>query len=150
MNFLRAMTHLSFLIENTDSEIYYRWTVKLRQTNPSSEPREFKERCEVLLQATGILNKFKWPEIEGLEKFNGKVVQKLENIHGKHVHSLTRITDTAHWPKRLPRGLVEERVCGYHWLQRLFKSNFADNATPRQAYRCLRTNSSVVHFYCWE
>ncbi|PMD27582.1 flavin-binding monooxygenase-like protein [Hyaloscypha hepaticicola] len=57
------------------------WTVKLRQHNPGSSPKEFEEKCDLLLHATGILNNFKWPEIEGLEKFKGKVVH------------------TARWPK---------------------------------------------------
>ncbi|PVH89057.1 flavin-binding monooxygenase-like protein [Cadophora sp. DSE1049] len=50
------------------------WTVKLRQTTPGSAPREFEEKCDLLLHATGILNNFKWPEIEGLNKFKGRVV----------------------------------------------------------------------------
>ncbi|PMD35399.1 flavin-binding monooxygenase-like protein [Hyaloscypha variabilis F] len=57
------------------------WTVKLRQNTPGSPPKEFEEKCDLLLHATGILNNFKWPEIEGLEKFKGKVVH------------------TARWPK---------------------------------------------------
>ncbi|KAF4630307.1 hypothetical protein G7Y89_g7832 [Cudoniella acicularis] len=57
------------------------WTVKLCQTNPGSALREFEEKCDLLLHATGILNNFKWPEIEGLDKFKGKVIH------------------TARWPK---------------------------------------------------
>lgn len=57
------------------------WTVKLRQSTPGSAPREFEEKCDLLLHATGILNNFKWPQIEGLHKFKGKVAH------------------TAHWPK---------------------------------------------------
>jgi hydroxyversicolorone monooxygenase len=56
------------------------WTVKLRQTNPGSAPREFEEKCDLLLHATGILNNFKWPDIEGLEEFKGKVVRKLPKV----------------------------------------------------------------------
>jgi cation diffusion facilitator CzcD-associated flavoprotein CzcO len=52
------------------------WTVKLRQTSPGTEPREFEETCDLLLHATGILNNFKWPEIEGLNNFKGKLVRK--------------------------------------------------------------------------
>jgi cation diffusion facilitator CzcD-associated flavoprotein CzcO len=55
------------------------WTVKLRQNTPGSPPKEFEEKCDLLLHATGILNNFKWPEIEGLEKFKGKVVRKLNH-----------------------------------------------------------------------
>jgi cation diffusion facilitator CzcD-associated flavoprotein CzcO len=51
------------------------WTVKLRQCNPGASPREFEETCDLLLHATGILNNFKWPEIDGLDKFKGKVVR---------------------------------------------------------------------------
>jgi cation diffusion facilitator CzcD-associated flavoprotein CzcO len=35
-----------------------------------------EEKCDLLLHATGILNNFKWPAIEGLKKFKGKVVRK--------------------------------------------------------------------------
>jgi len=59
------------------------WLVKLRQTSPgSSEPREFEERCHLLLHATGILNNYKWPTIPGLhDVFKG------------------RVCHTARWPK---------------------------------------------------
>ncbi|PPJ54899.1 hypothetical protein CBER1_06033 [Cercospora berteroae] len=58
------------------------WTVKLRQTAPGQEPREFEDTCHLLLHGTGILNNFKWPDIPGLQdKFKGKVVH------------------TARWPK---------------------------------------------------
>lgn len=51
------------------------WTVKLRQTKPGQDPREFEDHCDLLLHATGILNNFKWPEIPGLkDKFKGKVM----------------------------------------------------------------------------
>jgi hydroxyversicolorone monooxygenase len=57
------------------------WTVKLRQSSPGSAPKEFEEKCDLLLHATGILNNFKWPDIEGLNKFKGKVVRKSSKIH---------------------------------------------------------------------
>lgn len=51
------------------------WNVKLRQTIPGQEPREFEENCHLLLHGTGILNNWKWPEIPGLhDKFEGKVI----------------------------------------------------------------------------
>src|SRR4051794_24959067 len=75
------MTFNTEIIACTWNEEAGQWTVKLRQTHPDSAPREFEEKCDLLLHATGILNNFKWPEIEGLEKFKGKVVH------------------TARWPK---------------------------------------------------
>lgn len=58
------------------------WLVKLKQTNPEDgSTRLFEERCHVLLHGTGILNNFKWPNIEGMEKFKGRIIH------------------TARWPK---------------------------------------------------
>ena len=51
------------------------WLVKLRQTRPGEQPREFEERCHVLLHAVGILNNYKWPTIPGLkDKYKGRVL----------------------------------------------------------------------------
>ena len=50
------------------------WLVKLKQTNTADgSTRIFEDRCHMLLHGTGILNNFKWPNIEGMEKFKGKV-----------------------------------------------------------------------------
>lgn len=35
------------------------WKVKLRETKPGQEPREFEDHCHLLLHGTGILNNFK-------------------------------------------------------------------------------------------
>ncbi|KAI9642092.1 hypothetical protein NHQ30_009963 [Ciborinia camelliae] len=50
-----------------------KWTVKMKQTSESGE-KVFEETCDLLLHATGILNKFKFPDIKGIEKFKGKVI----------------------------------------------------------------------------
>lgn len=57
------------------------WLVKIKETKSDGTTRLFEDRCHVLLHGTGILNNFKWPSIEGIEKFKG------------------RITHTARWPK---------------------------------------------------
>lgn len=56
-----------------------KWTVQLRRKDGST----FYDSCDVLVNGTGILNKWKWPNIEGLQDFNGIVA-----------HS-------ANWPKDL-------------------------------------------------
>lgn len=35
------------------------WSVKLREHLPDHEPREFEDRCHVLLYGAGVLNNFK-------------------------------------------------------------------------------------------
>lgn len=58
-----------------------KWKVKLRQTRRDGETREFDETCDLLLHATGILNNFKWPDVEGIEKIKRRMIH------------------TARWPK---------------------------------------------------
>ena len=86
----RYMTFNTEIIGCYWSEEEGQWTVKMRQTDPGSTSREFEEKCDILLHATGILNNFKWPEIEGLKKFKGKVVRKFTYI-GFQTTSLTRL-----------------------------------------------------------
>ncbi|KAF8645042.1 hypothetical protein AX16_008103 [Volvariella volvacea WC 439] len=50
----------------------------------------FVDDCHVLVNASGILNSWKWPEIEGLEMFNGPRMHtahwdKSVDLRGKHV-----------------------------------------------------------------
>lgn len=52
------------------------WTVKLRQSDGVSAPRVFEEKCDLLIQGTGILNNFQLPDIEGLDKFKGRVLRE--------------------------------------------------------------------------
>ncbi|KPI37674.1 putative sterigmatocystin biosynthesis monooxygenase stcW [Cyphellophora attinorum] len=49
------------------------WLIKLKDTT-GGQTRLFDERCHILLHGTGILNNFKWPNIEGMETFKGKIV----------------------------------------------------------------------------
>lgn len=49
------------------------WLVKLKETEADGSTRLFEDTCNLLLHGTGILNNFKWPKIEGMEKFKGKV-----------------------------------------------------------------------------
>jgi cation diffusion facilitator CzcD-associated flavoprotein CzcO len=47
------------------------WEVFLRDL---SSGKEFTDRCNFLITATGILNKWKWPDIEGCERYKGQMV----------------------------------------------------------------------------
>lgn len=59
-----------------------KWKVKVQTVEPkmdwsSTEPlkvlSEFEDECDVLLHATGLLNRWKYPEIPGLGDFKGRV-----------------------------------------------------------------------------
>ena len=49
------------------------WKVDIEQTLPDGTTRVSEERCHVLLYGTGILNNYKWPKVDGLDRFEGKV-----------------------------------------------------------------------------
>lgn len=44
-----------------------KWTVELRRKDGSC----FSDHCDILVNGSGILNKWKWPSIEGLHDFSG-------------------------------------------------------------------------------
>ncbi|KAJ7273075.1 hypothetical protein C8J57DRAFT_1506626 [Mycena rebaudengoi] len=44
-----------------------KWRIKVRGPNG----REFEDECDVLLNGGGVLNVWKWPDIEGLHSFKG-------------------------------------------------------------------------------
>ena len=49
------------------------WRVKCRETMPDDSVREFEDHADILLNNCGILNDWKWPDIEGLDVFKEKV-----------------------------------------------------------------------------
>ena len=59
-----------------------KWKVEVQRVEPkadwsSTEPLkvldEFEDECDILLHATGILNRWDYPNIPGLEDFKGRV-----------------------------------------------------------------------------
>lgn len=50
----------------------------------------FQDQCDILINASGILNNWKWPEIPGLHDFKGKLLHSANwnpnvDLHGKTV-----------------------------------------------------------------
>lgn len=50
------------------------WLLQLSRLNADGSTTIFTDECDILLQASGVLNKFKWPAIKGIDKFKGKVI----------------------------------------------------------------------------
>lgn len=51
---------------------------------------EIKDHCDVLINASGILNNWRWPAIPGLQKFKGTLLHTANwddqvNLEGRHV-----------------------------------------------------------------
>ncbi|OQU96347.1 hypothetical protein CLAIMM_02442 isoform 3 [Cladophialophora immunda] len=69
------------------SEPNNQWFLKIEN---SADGTIFEDQCDVLLSATGILNKWKWPDIPGLSSFKGKLLHSARwdqeyNFEGKTV-----------------------------------------------------------------
>jgi cation diffusion facilitator CzcD-associated flavoprotein CzcO len=47
------------------------WVVKIKSLDSGEE---FEDRCDFLVNGCGILNKWKWPDIPGIETFKGKLM----------------------------------------------------------------------------
>ncbi|KAJ5372949.1 hypothetical protein N7517_004955 [Penicillium concentricum] len=48
-----------------------KWNLQIQDLETSSI---YKDRCDVVFQATGALNNWKWPNIPGLQEFKGKLM----------------------------------------------------------------------------
>ncbi|OAG37828.1 hypothetical protein AYO21_07934 [Fonsecaea monophora] len=59
------------LIGATWDEDEGKWHVSLRDVETG---KSFEDSCHFLITATGILNNWKWPDIEGRENFEGRMV----------------------------------------------------------------------------
>lgn len=72
---LRKFMHFNSEITRAEwQESSATWKVWISQTDINGKVTEKIDECDVLLHATGVLNKFKWPAIKGLEKFKGKMI----------------------------------------------------------------------------
>lgn len=50
------------------------WNVQTEYTTPNGEKITSKSAAEVVISAVGILNNWKWPDIDGLHDFEGKLL----------------------------------------------------------------------------
>lgn len=70
----RYMTFSTEVVSCHWQEEKSKWIVNMRTLASDGTSTDFSDECDVLLHATGVLDKFKWPRIEGLDTFKGKLV----------------------------------------------------------------------------
>jgi cation diffusion facilitator CzcD-associated flavoprotein CzcO len=63
------------------------YDVKIKDLKTNTE---ISDHCDVLINASGILNNWRWPAIPGLQKFKGTLLHTANwddqvNLEGKHV-----------------------------------------------------------------
>lgn len=73
-NLRKFMTFSTEVVNCHWQEETSKWIVNMRTVASDGTSADFSDECDVLLHATGVLDKFKWPKIEGLDTFKGKLV----------------------------------------------------------------------------
>ncbi|KAJ4312207.1 hypothetical protein N0V84_010048 [Fusarium piperis] len=68
------MTFNSRIIEARFDERKGTWEVKIEQTTNDGNKKIFTDECDLLLGAVGILDRWEYPKIPGLESFKGRVI----------------------------------------------------------------------------
>lgn len=58
----------------TWSEETCTWSLSTERQQPDGTTLPAQETAEVVISAVGILNNWKWPDVEGLHKFQGKLL----------------------------------------------------------------------------
>ena len=75
MNFYKKHNLEPFVVLNTEivsatwDQLSGKWEVELRRKDGST----FTDTCNVLINGSGVLTKWKWPDIEGLRDFKGQI-----------------------------------------------------------------------------
>lgn len=82
-----------------------KWTVRYEKT-VDGHSQTLEETCDVLLHATGVLNKPAWPEVEGFGLFKGKVCRVVLYLF----HACILTVQPGHSHGRMARGLRERAM----------------------------------------
>ncbi|KAI6773035.1 hypothetical protein HG530_003993 [Fusarium avenaceum] len=75
----------SIVKEATWNEVSGKWILKIRHHN-----EEVEDECDILIDGSGFLNNWHWPDIPGLHDFKGEIVHTADwnpsiNVAGKRV-----------------------------------------------------------------
>ncbi|KAF7551879.1 hypothetical protein G7Z17_g4726 [Cylindrodendrum hubeiense] len=70
----KYMTFNSKVVEARFDEDRGVWELKIEQTLPDGSHRIINDDCDLLLGAVGILDRWEYPNIPGLQKFTGRVI----------------------------------------------------------------------------
>ena len=74
------MTFNSKVIEARFDERKGTWEIMVEQTASDGTKKIFKDDCDLLLGAIGILDRWQYPKIPGLETFKGRVIHTADRL----------------------------------------------------------------------
>ncbi|KAI5460939.1 putative monooxygenase [Mariannaea sp. PMI_226] len=108
------------------------WSIKTERKSSDKVVTETRE-AEVVISAVGILNNWKWPEVEGLHEFGGKLLHSANwdttwDYTGKTVALLgcgsSAIQILPHFQKKCPK--VYNFIRGGTWISQPFGSTLTE------------------------
>ncbi|PSN66538.1 FAD/NAD(P)-binding domain-containing protein [Corynespora cassiicola Philippines] len=76
----KYMTFNSKVIEARFDERKGTWEIMVEQTASDGTKKIFKDDCDLLLGAIGILDRWQYPKIPGLETFKGRVIHTADRL----------------------------------------------------------------------
>ncbi|KAH7067984.1 hypothetical protein BKA63DRAFT_423015 [Paraphoma chrysanthemicola] len=74
LDLAKYMTFNSRVVEARFDECKGTWTLKIEQSASNGEKKIFEDECDLLLGAVGILDRWEYPKIPGLNSFKGRVI----------------------------------------------------------------------------
>jgi cation diffusion facilitator CzcD-associated flavoprotein CzcO len=132
-----------------------KWLVKTRQTSAEGT-KEQQTECDLVLYATGWLNNWKWPDIEGLKTFKGRVVHTANwpedyqekqwanervAVIGSGASSIQTVPGMQPYVKRMD---VYARTVSLHPIE---QSSFHGTTIPAMGLYLTVTLGRLVHFH---
>ena len=103
------------VVSATWDEARRKWTVETRVSDGEKQGETEWEECDVLINGAGVVNKWKWPAIEGLHSFGGALAhsanwdQKLD-WKGKRVAVIGTGSSSIQMVPRLAEGSTSLKV----------------------------------------
>ncbi|ODV90440.1 hypothetical protein CANCADRAFT_44095 [Tortispora caseinolytica NRRL Y-17796] len=73
-NLDRAVSFLSRVVSTTWDEKSSQWQLEIEVTQRDGSVKTIKDVCDILVDGSGVLNKWKWPDIKGLKAFKGELL----------------------------------------------------------------------------
>ncbi|EFX05107.1 flavin-binding monooxygenase [Grosmannia clavigera kw1407] len=110
------------------------WDIDIEQTDKEGHVSQDKRKAEIIISAVGILNNWKWPDIQGLNDFQGKLLHSADwdkswDYTGKKVALIgsgsSAVQILPHLQEKCPQ--VSNFVRGGAWISRSFGSTFIED-----------------------
>lgn len=99
------------------SETSNKWNVQLKDLTTDTE---YQDSADVLVTGEGVLNEWKWPEIDGIKSFKGHL------LHSANWDPQIDLRVSAYnddYRRHFTNQSILEQVCCCNWIRQQWSSN---------------------------